>query len=107
MTNTFKNGAKASVTTVQTLYTCPGSTTAVVLGLVVANAGGSDTTATVKALDNSASVSANLCLSAPVPAAANLNVLNNNNRIVLEAGDSITLTCAAACDAFISVMEIT
>jgi hypothetical protein len=30
MANTFKNGVKASVTTVQTVYTCPGATTATV-----------------------------------------------------------------------------
>jgi hypothetical protein len=107
MTNTFKNGAKAGITTVQTLYTAPAATTSTVIGLIIANAGGSDTTVTVKAIDNSGSVTANLCLSAPVPAGSNLNVLNNNNRLVLETADSITVTCAAACDAFISVMEIT
>ena len=106
MTNTFKNGIKASVTTVQTVYTCPGATTATIVGLVVANAAGADTTATVKVIDNSAAVTANLCLVTPVPAASNLNVLNNNNRVVLEAADSITVTCAAACDVVVSVLEI-
>lgn len=106
MTNTFKNGIKATVTTVQTVYTCPGGTTATVIGLVVANAAGSDTTATVKVIDNSATVTANLCLVTPVPAASNLNVLNNNNRVVLEAADSITVTCVAACDVVVSVLEI-
>jgi hypothetical protein len=106
MTNTFKNGIRASVTTVTTVYTAPGGTTATVIGLVVANAAGADTTATVKVIDNSATVTANLCLATPVPAASNLNVLNNNNRVVLEAGDSITVTCVAACDVVVSVMEI-
>jgi len=106
MANTFKNGIKASVTTVTTVYTAPALTTATVIGLVVANAAGADTTATVKVVDSSASVTANLCLSTSVPAASNLNVLNNNNRVVLEAGDYITVTCAAACDVTVSVLEI-
>lgn len=106
MANTFKNGVKANVTTVQTVYTAPAATTSTVIGLVVANAAGADTTATVKVVDSSAAVTANLCLSTPVPAASNLNVLNNNNRVVLETGDSITVTCAAACDVVVSVLEI-
>jgi hypothetical protein len=91
---------------VTTVYTCPGGTTATVIGLVVANAAGVDTTATVKVFDDSETVTANLCLVTPVPAASNLNVLNNNNRVVLEANDYITVTCVAACDVVVSVMEI-
>jgi len=106
MTNTFKNGVKASVTTVTTIYTAPSLTTATVIGLVVANAAGADTTATVKVISSGTSVTANLCLATPVPAASNLNVLNNNNRVVLQAGDSITVTCVAACDVVVSVLEI-
>jgi hypothetical protein len=107
MANTFKNGAKASITTVQTIYTAPGATTAVVVGLIVANVAGADTTATVKVYDSSAALLVTLCSLTPVPATSNLNVLNNNNRVVLETGDYITVTCAAACDAIASVMEIT
>ena len=47
MANAFKNGVKASVTTVQTVYTAPGGTTATVIGLVVANAAGADTNSRV------------------------------------------------------------
>ena len=107
MTNTFKNGFKAAITTVQTVYTAPASTTSVVMGLIVANVSGADTTATVKVIDSSATVTATICSTTPVPASSNLNVLTNNNRIVLETGDSITVTCAASCDAAASVMEIT
>jgi len=106
MTNTFKNGAKGSITTVQTIYTAPAATTSVVMGLIVANTSGADTTASVKVYDNSASLLVQLCALTPVPAASNLNVLTNNNRVVLETGDYITVTCAAACDAIASIMEV-
>jgi len=106
MANTFKNAVANDVTTVTTVYTAPGATTATVVGLVIANDSGSDTTATVEVTDDSAAVTVKLCSSTPIPAASNLNVLNTNNRIVLETGDSIAVTAAAACDVIVSVLEI-
>lgn len=107
MATTFKNAIKASVTTVTTVYTAPAATTAVIVGLIVNNRSGTDTTITVDVIDSSAAVTANLRTSAPVPAASADAVLDYNSRIVLETGDSIRLTAANACDAIVAVMELT
>jgi len=106
MATVFKNGIKASVTTVTTIYTAPALTTSVVVGLIVNNRSGTDTTITVDVIDSSAVVTANLTTSMPLPAAANVCLLDDTNRIVLEAGDSIRLTAANTCDAILGAMEI-
>ena len=107
MANTFKNAVANNVTTVTTVYTVPAATTATVIGRVSANDSGADTTATVEITDDSAAVTVKLCASTPIPAASNLNVLNKNNRLVLEAADRIKVTAAASCDVIVSVMEMT
>jgi hypothetical protein len=107
MANTFKLKVADGVTGATTIYTVPGATTAIIVGLVVANDAGADTTATVTVTDSSAAVTVKLCALTPVPAASNLVVLTNNNRIVLETGDSLAVTAVAACDVTLSVMEIT
>lgn len=107
MATTFKNAVKASVTTVTTVYTAPAATTAVVIGFVVNNRSGTDTTITVDLIDSSAAVTSNLLTTAPLPAASNMSVLDYSTRAVLETGDSIRLTAANACDAVAAVMEIT
>jgi hypothetical protein len=107
MANVFKNAVANNVTTVTTVYTVPAATTATVIGLVIANDSGADTTATVEITDDSAAVTVKLCASTPIPAASNLNVLNTNNRLVLEAADLIKVTAAASCDVIVSVMEMT
>ena len=48
MANTFKVKTKAGIgTSITTVYTVPGSTTAIVLGLIVGNVTGSAVNATV------------------------------------------------------------
>ena len=47
MANTFKLKTKAGVTTLATVYTVPGSTTAVVLGMMIGNTTSSGITSTV------------------------------------------------------------
>lgn len=106
MATAFKNAIKASVTSVTTVYTAPAATTAVVVGLIVNNRSGSDTTITVDVIDSSASVTSNLRTSAPLPAASADAVLDYNSRVVLETGDSIRLTAANACDVVCAVMEL-
>jgi hypothetical protein len=104
MAQTFTNAVANNVTTVTTIYTAPASTTSVVVGLVVSNDAGSDTTVTVSATKGATTV--NLLTSAPLPAASNLSVLSNNNRLVLLTGNSISVTAGANVDVVASVLEI-
>jgi hypothetical protein len=107
MPNTFKLKVANNVTSVTTVYTAPGSTTSTIVGLIIANDAAVDTFVTVEVTDSSAAVTVKLCSDAPLPAASNLPVLNNNNRLVLETGDSIKVTADDACDVTVSIMEIT
>jgi hypothetical protein len=107
MATAFKMVTKDGVTGATTLYTAPALTTAVVIGLVIANDAGADTTIVVNVVDSSTATTAKLCSSLPLPAASNVQLLDSNTRLVLEAGDSISLTAVAVCDAVISVMEVT
>jgi len=105
MAQTFTNAVANNVTTVTTVYTAPTSTTSVIIGLVIANDAGSDTTVTVSAVKGATTV--NLLNAAPLPSGSNLSVFSNNNRLVLLTGNSISVTAAASVDVIASVMEIT
>ena len=105
MAQTFTNAVANNVTTVTTVYTAPGATTAVVIGLIVANDSGSDTTVTVSVTKGATTV--NLLNAAPLPSASNISVLSNNNRVVLLTGNSISVTAAANVDVTVSVLELT
>jgi hypothetical protein len=105
MAQTFTNAVANDVTTVTTVYTAPAATTGVVVGLIIANDGASDTTVTVSATKGATTV--NLLKSAPIPAGSNISVLSNNNRLVLLTGNSISVTGAAAVDVIASVLELT
>ena len=109
MANTFKNAYKDITNSAQTVYTCPGSTTAIVLTLRITNVdGSSNDTITADVIDAS-SGSAKLAHTMTVPADSSLE-LAGTSKIVLEAGDKIDLTGGAASgdlEAFVSVLEIT
>lgn len=105
MAQTFTNAVANNVTTVTTVYTAPAATTSVIVGFVVANDTGSDTTITVSVTKGATTV--NLLTSAPLPTASNLSVLSNNNRLVLLTGNSIAVTAGAAVDVVASVLELT
>jgi hypothetical protein len=105
MAQTFTNAVANNVTTVTTVYTAPGSTTSVMVGLLVANDSGTDTTVTVSVTKGATTV--NVINSAPLPAGSNMSVLSNNNRLVLLTGNSISVTAANAVDVVASVLELT
>lgn len=105
MAQTFTNAVANNVTSVTTVYTAPGSTTSVVIGLIIANDSGADTTVTVSAVKGGTAV--NLLNTAPLPSGSNISVLSNNNRLVLLTGNSISVTAAANVDVIASVMELT
>ena len=115
MANTFKvktNAAMpASAGTPLTLYTVPGSTTTVVLGLRLANVDGSTRTATVQLVSDTSDTETNetvkLVDDAPIPAGSSIEIMGGA-KVVLQTTDILKIDCdtAAKIDAAMSIMEI-
>ena len=110
MANTFKLktklGSNVAANAEQTVYTVPGSTTSIIIGLTVANLTSNSVTVDVKinrASLNDISIGVNL----PIPSGGSLDALAG--KVVLETTDVITVTCDTlnGIDTALSVMEIT
>ena len=108
MAETFKN-AYLDVTDTETdFYTCPGSTTAIVLTLRMTNVDGTNAaTVDAKVLDSDGSTNSMIASTINVPADSTLE-LAGASKIVLETGDKIRLTASAdnVLEAFASILEI-
>tara|TARA_R110001592_G_scaffold291421_1_gene560791 strand:+ start:632 stop:991 length:360 start_codon:yes stop_codon:yes gene_type:complete len=119
MANTFKvvshDVMPASSGTPEDLYTTPGSTTTVILGMVLANVHTSQVTTSVKlvsdtsgggrAADNTTTF---LLKDAPIPVGGSIEILAGN-KVVLETTDKIQIDCSVAdkTSVTMSIMEIT
>ena len=102
MANTFKNYHTASIgTSASTVYTVPSSTTAVVIGLNLANRTGSQILVDVQLS------STFIIKNAPIPGGSALSVLDG--KIIAEASETIVVTSntASSVDAIVSVLEQT
>jgi hypothetical protein len=100
MANVFKNYTSTSVgTSPVTTYTVPASTTAVTIGMTVANT----TTNQISVDVQMAGVY--LVKGAPIPANSSLSVLDG--KIILETTDTVVVTSSAAtsADVILSVLE--
>ena len=126
MANTFKvitfAAEPASSGTPYVMYTAAGSTTTVVLGLILSNIHTSQVTATVRlvsdtsarggVLSSGANTVANgtsiIIKDAPIPVGSSLELMAGN-KVVLESTDQITIDCSVAdkLSGTLSIMEIT
>ena len=116
MANTFKLKSNAnmpaSAGTPLTLYTCPGSTTTVVLGLLLCNNDTSQRTVDVKIESDTSETETNetvfVTKDTPIPATSSLELLAGN-KVVLQATDVLKIDSdvAGKIDATLSIMEIT
>ena len=119
MANTFKvvshDVMPASSGTPEDLYTTPGSTTTVVLGIMVANVHSSQVTASVKLVSDTSgggraatNTTTFLVKDAPIPVGSSLELISGN-KVVLETTDKIQIDCSVADKVSItmSIMEIT
>ena len=116
MANTFKLKSNAnmpaSAGTPLTLYTCPGSTTTVVLGLLLCNNDTSQRTVDVKIESDTSDTETNetvfITKDTPVPATSSLEIMSGN-KIVLQATDVLKIDSdvAGKIDATLSIMELT
>ena len=116
MANTFKvktNGAMpASAGTPLTLYTCPSSTTTVIIGLTLCNIHTTTVTADVQLVSDTSDTETNetvlLIKDVNIPAGASLELLTGG-KVVVQATDIIKIDCSvtAKIDATLSILEIT
>lgn len=119
MANTFKvvshDVMPASSGTPEDLYTTPGSTTTIVLGMVLANVHTSQVTASVKLVSDTSgggraatNTTTFLLKDAPIPVGSSLEFLSGN-KVVLETTDKIQIDCSVAdkISVSMSIMEIT
>ena len=112
MANTFKLKTKASLTTsLAAVYTVPSSTTAIVLGISLANKDSSSRTADVLIVSDTSDVETNansyLGYGLPIPVGGTLEVMAGN-KLVLQTTDVIQAKASAgsAVDIIVSIMEI-
>ena len=119
MANTFKvvshDVMPASSGTPEDLYTTPGSTTTVVLGMVLANVHTTQVTTSVKLVSDTSAggraatnTTTFLLKDAPIPVGGSLEILSGN-KVVLETTDKIQIDCSVAdkTSVTMSIMEIT
>ena len=121
MVNTFKvvtfAAEPASSGTPYVVYTAAGSTTTVVLGLVLSNIHTSQVTATVRVVSDTGSRGGSnnvtngtsiIVKDAPIPVGSALELMAGN-KVVLETTDQITIDCSVAdkLSGTLSIMEIT
>jgi len=110
MANTFKNSYLDVTNSAQDLYTAPASTTSIVLTLRVTNVDGTNADdVTVEVVDSDTTTKAFIASTMAVPADSSLEIAGTS-KIVLEAGDKIQVTGAAASgdlEVFASILEIT
>ena len=111
MANTFKLKTKLgtggiAADAVQDVYTVPGATTSIIIGLTIANLTSNSVTVDVK-IDRVSLNDVSIGLNFPIPSGGSLDALAG--KVVLETTDKLTVTCDTlnGIDTALSVMEIT
>jgi hypothetical protein len=109
MANSFKLSTASSVGTAEvSVYACPASTSATIIGLTVANIITSQITVDVKINDGGAS-KIHLVKDAPIPPGSSLVVVGGNQKVVLEPNDVVIVQSdtASSADVTLSRLEVT
>ena len=118
MANTFKvstrDVAPASAGTFEEIYDCPDNTTAVIIGLSLANVHTAQVTASVKLVSttnqsgSTQNTTAHLVKDIPIPVGSTVEIMSGN-KIVLNVGDIIKIDASVAdkLSVTMSYMEIT
>jgi len=104
MSNNFKSYGLSNNTANTNLYTVPPATQTTAIGLVVANKTQGTVTASVQV--NRSGSNYFIIQSAPILTGSSLVVIGGDQKVVLQANDSVSITSSANTDAWISVLEI-
>ena len=111
MANTFKSVTSGSIgTTLTDVYTCPASTTAIILGASMANTDNNAIGGSIKLAKSGSSAGADdvfIVKAAPVPAGGTVEVMSGN-KVVLEASDKLQFQSdvSSSLDSILSLLEI-
>ena len=108
MANTFKSAASGSTTSIQTLYTCPGGTTAVVHAVYLSNIDGTNDATVNLSVSGSANFDDSRYILKTVDVPADSTVVIEKP-INLGAGDKLETAASANgdIDVFASILEMT
>jgi len=109
MANLFKSYTKANVgTATSDIYTTPGATTSVIIGLCLVNTTGFPVDANVLVDKAGASDTVYLAKSLELPDGS-LYEFNGGNKIILETGDKLQVfsSTSSSIDVMVSVLEQT
>ncbi len=108
MANTFKSAASGSTTSIQTLYTCPVSTTAVVHAVYLSNIDGTNDATVNLSISGSANFDHRSYILKTVDVPADSTVVIEKP-INLGAGDKLETAASANgdIDVFASILEMT
>ena len=108
MANTFKSAASGSTTSIQTLYTCPGGTTAVVHAVYLSNIDGTNDATVNLSVSGSANFDHRSYILKTVDVPADSTVVIEKP-INLGAGDKLETQASANgdIDVFASILEMT
>ena len=108
MANTFKTAASGSTTSIQTLYTCPGGTTAVVHAVYLSNIDGTNDATVNLSISGSANFDHRSYILKTVDVPADSTVVIEKP-INLGAGDLLETQASANgdIDVFASILEMT
>ena len=100
MANTFVGSETIGVTTETTVYTGKAATQATVIGMTIANTSGNATSVDVK------KNSAYIVKGAPVPAGGSAIIVGGEQKLVVEATDTLNVVADNTVDVVLSVLEI-
>jgi hypothetical protein len=100
MPNNFKSYQNTSVTTEATVLTGPASTQTTVIGLSIANTGAGAATVSVKLN------TAYIVKDAPIPIGGSLVAVGGDQKVVVEATDTIKVSSDVIVDVITSTLEI-
>lgn len=109
MANVFKNSITGSIgTTGVNVYTAPVATTSTVIGVSIANVNTSNINVSVMLRDTSGNKSVYLVRNALITPGSSVVLVGGDQKVVLEAGDflSVTSSLASSADVIVSVLEL-
>jgi hypothetical protein len=104
MANNFRSYGLSNISANTVLYSVPNATQTTAIGLVVANKTQGTITANVQI--NRTGNNYFIIQSAPVVTGSSLVVIGGDQKVVLQANDSVSISASANVDSWISVLEI-
>ena len=110
MANAFKNSITGSIGTAGVkVYETPVNTSTTVIGVGVANVNTNNISVSVMVRDTSANKAAYVVKDALIVPGSSEVLIGGEQKLVLEAGDflSVTSSLASSADVIVSVLEIT